>query len=363
MQDDSAIDAVVLCVNNSTDGTASVAQQMAPSLPFALDIVQVELAPDIAHAGTARRIAMDRAALSAGPCGTLLTTDADARVAPDWVRVNVQALAAGAEAVAGRAEIDPVGALQIPAHLHEIDAREVHYASLLQQIECLIDPDLHDPWPRHSEHSGASIAVSVAAYRRAGGIPTVRLGEDRAFFEELRRVDVRIRHEPRARVVVSARLEGRAKGGMADTMKARVQQTQEYVDGTLEHVVATIRRRRLSSIWRACWKQKDRVLGAALARVLRLPPAALNALMHGCYCGEGWAEIEMASPVLCRRPVPLTALNGQTTRAQRWLGASGHPQARAPWPSSAARRCSDGRVAIHMMSEPPAEHTLPSGTA
>jgi hypothetical protein len=118
----------------------------------------------------------------------LLTTDADARVSPDWVADNLAALAAGADAVAGRAEIESEGARLIPAHLHAIDARERAFAALLDEIAALVDPDPADPWPRHDEHTGASIAVSVAAYRRADGMPAAPLGEDRAFFAALRGV-------------------------------------------------------------------------------------------------------------------------------------------------------------------------------
>jgi hypothetical protein len=53
--------------------------------------------------------------------------------------------------------------------------------------------------------------------------PGTPLGEDRAFFDALRRVDARIRHVPGVRVVVSARIVGRAPGGMADTMRRRVE--------------------------------------------------------------------------------------------------------------------------------------------
>jgi hypothetical protein len=44
-------------------------------------------------------------------------------------------------------------------------------------------------------------------------MPATPFGEDRAFFDALRRIDARIRHAPGARVVVSARIVGRAPGG------------------------------------------------------------------------------------------------------------------------------------------------------
>ena len=40
--------------------------------------------------------------------------------------------------------------------------------------------------------------MTVAAYWRAGGMPATPLGEDRAFFDALRRMDARIRHAPGA---------------------------------------------------------------------------------------------------------------------------------------------------------------------
>ena len=37
----------------------------------------------------------------------------------------------------------------------------------------LLDSVFHDPWPRHYQHFGASLAVTADAYRRAGGLPPV----------------------------------------------------------------------------------------------------------------------------------------------------------------------------------------------
>jgi glycosyltransferase involved in cell wall biosynthesis len=241
-QQGAAVDAVVLCLNNCADRSAEAVLSIADQLDFALHVIQIDLPPHLASAGVARRIAMERAAELAGPLGVILTTDADGRVDPDWLKVNLAAIRSGAEAVAGRATIEPNGAKLIPAYLHEMDARECAYAALLDEIRSLVDPDQADPWPRHDEHSGASIAVTVAAYRRAGGMPAVTLAEDRAFFDALRRVDAHIRHEPDANVVVSARTVGRAAGGMADTIRKRIEQMDQFLDDRLEPVRNALRR-------------------------------------------------------------------------------------------------------------------------
>ena len=126
-------DAAVICLNNCTDDSAAVVRRVSRVLPFAVHSLDVCLPPGSACAGMARRIAMDHAAELAGPRGILLTTDADGRVAPDWVAANLAAIAEGADAVAGCAEIEPIGARLIPAHLHAIDARECAYAALLDE--------------------------------------------------------------------------------------------------------------------------------------------------------------------------------------------------------------------------------------
>src|SRR5919202_878116 len=60
--------------------------------------------------GPARRAGMDAACgrlLRAGrPDGLIASTDADSTVAPDWLRTQLSAVAAGAEAIGGRVELD-----------------------------------------------------------------------------------------------------------------------------------------------------------------------------------------------------------------------------------------------------------------
>jgi hypothetical protein len=316
-QRDDRITAAVICLNNTTDDSLGVINSKAPRLPFPVHIMNVTLPPERACAGVARRMAMERAAGLAGPDGVLLTTDADAEVAADWLVRTMAAIAQGAEAVAGQAEIDPVGARRVPAHLHAADAAECAYAALLDRLACLLDPDPADPWPRHSDHSGASIAVTAAAYARAGGMPDVSLGEDRAFFAALRRVDARIRHAPDVRVIVSARTEGRAPGGMADTIKRRMVMMDPYLDDRLEPAVDAARRARLRALLRPAWEA-----GAApqdLRRDLRLAADEFDFVLEPRYFGEAWARAETLSPVLIGRRVRVEDLANETAIAVAML--------------------------------------------
>jgi hypothetical protein len=222
-------------------------------------------------------------------------------------------LRAGADAVAGRAEIDSAGAALIPPHLHAIDARECAYAALLDEIRALLDPDPADPWPRHDEHSGASIAVTVAAYRRAGGMPPEKRAEDRAFFDALRQVDTRIRHDSAARVTVSARIIGRAQGGMADTIRRRIETVDEFLDDRLEPVADSMRRARLRVQLYRAWSGQT----VEIARLSKMLGFAVEACLTVPFFGMAWAEAERRSPILQRRRVALADLALETARAVR----------------------------------------------
>jgi glycosyltransferase involved in cell wall biosynthesis len=306
---------LLLLLNNCTDETAAVANDWTSHSRLRVHIREITLPPCRANAGQARALTMRHAAELAGPEGVLLTTDADGRVYPDWVAASLAALERGCDAVAGRAEIDPVEAALIPATLHEDDARECAYGAMLDEIDALLDPDSADPWPRHNEHSGASIAVTIKAYRRAGGIPAVSLGEDRAFFDALRRTDARIRHAPEVRVIVSGRTEGRAIGGMADTIRRRMKQSDAMIDDRLEPAFNATRRAWLRKQMRRAWMGVRGSCDAPLAEALRLGPTELSALMRTRYFGAAWAAIEKASPLLAKQRVAVADLANQAERA------------------------------------------------
>jgi len=205
---------VLLLVNNASDGTAALARELSGRLPYPLRVSEIDLPPERAHAGWARRLAMDEAGSwldEAGHAdGVILTTDADSRVAADWVATTLAAFDAGADAVAGLVTLDAEEAARLPPALRLRSALEDEYEGLLAELQACLDPEVHDPWPRHAMASGASLAVTLGAYRSVGGLPPVPLGEDRALVAALLSRDARVRHPLDVRVVTSGRLDGRA---------------------------------------------------------------------------------------------------------------------------------------------------------
>lgn len=285
-QDGASPPGVLLLVNNTEDGTVRRVAELSPALRTPVRVVEVVFPTGQAHAGQARRSAMAEADARAPAGVPLLTTDADGRVEPGWLAANLRHLGRGVDAVFGMAVIDPVEALGIPPALHDADAREVAYAALLDEIECLLDPDPDDPWPRHTEHSGASIAVTRTAFRAVGGVPALPLGEDRAFHAALRRADARMVHARDVRVVVSGRILGRAEGGMADTIRRRLAAPDTELDDALEPVMDRVRRVRLRRAARAAFAAGQGERSSF---------------------GEGWAAMELRLPRIRVRVADLAA--------------------------------------------------------
>jgi hypothetical protein len=264
---------------------------------------------------------MQHAAVLAGAHGVLLSTDADSVAAEYWVERNLRAIAAGAAAVCGRILVDPIEAAAIPEQLQADDALECELIGLLDQMAFVLDPDPADPLPRHAEAAGASIAVTAAAYERAGGVPSVPHGEDRAFIAALSRLDLPIRHDPAIRVTVSGRTIGRAAGGMADTIRRRVQQQDEFADDAVEPAGDAYRRcdfrRRVRRAWR------DVRVGFAfdedLPRELGLAPVRLRDTLNSRTFGMAWEMVQAASPFLPRRRVRFAELPRQIALARQLL--------------------------------------------
>ena len=309
-------DRVVLLLNNCSDATETIARALMPDLGFRLQIISRDLPRAEANAGHARRLVMAQAAAEAGSDGVLLTTDADAMVPPDWVSRAVAGLAAGADVVCGRAVIDPLEATLIPAHLHQDDALECQLIARLDDLAWRLDPEPHDPPPRHTEASGASLAVRIAAFRRVGGIPPIASGEDRAFVRALWMMDARLRHDPAIQVTVSGRVVGRAEGGMADAIRRRMVRQDEFTDDQVEPAGDAFRRYRLRRRVRRAWAG---LVDTELAGNLALLPRSLADALALHHFGAAWAHLESVSPMLRRRRVRFTDLASEILAADALL--------------------------------------------
>ncbi len=281
---------IVLLVNNSSDASAKIAHRALRSHGMTGIVIDTTLTPAMATAGWARRLALDVAAEWAGPNTVLMTTDADGRVAPDWAEANLALLAEGAHLVCGRIIPDAAEAAILPKSIAKSDALECSYTKLSIELDAVLDPRPHNPWPHHGLASGASLAITVADYLLVGRMPPLDCSEDRAFAALVERHDLCVRHSDAPLVTVSCRLTGRAQGGMADAIAARIADPDSFADQRLLPARITAHRANMRAALRASWLgtcdigQFMRPLGVSSAHAER----ALRALTFGA-C---WEEVE-----------------------------------------------------------------------
>jgi hypothetical protein len=193
------------------------------------------------------------------------------------------------------------------------DMREQLLRNLQDEIASITDPDPFDPWPRHQQHSGASIAVKAATLRLAGGPPRIAAGEDRALVAKLARLDARIRHALHIKVTVSGRAHGRATGGMAETIKRRLQHRDWLTDASLEPTIDAYRR--ILTCARLRSARRDGENTQSLAADLGINRQTLRAALQAPYFGMAWEIIQQASPLLHRRRVAFADLARETRQA------------------------------------------------
>lgn len=258
--------AVLVALNNTTDQSLAAieaARLRHPGLEIIVD--EAIFAGSDAHAGSARGRAMDGAADIAGPDGFILTTDADTRPPPEWLAENAAAMANGLDIVGGRIVIDEDEPMD-PA-VAAARALADRYWARVRELEDGIDPVPWDPPPRHGDHTGASLCVSVSAYQRCGGVPAIRTGEDRALVQAVIRHGGKLAHPAGIWTRVSPRAEGRADGGMADYMK----NMQERCRANAAVMLPSFAQFRARAAWRRDTRARG---GAALVAELedKLPP-------------------------------------------------------------------------------------------
>lgn len=290
--------AITVLINNSHDNTLNLARDWANSCEIPVLIVNVRFPPALSHAGKARQTALGIASKCVSRQGYLLTTDADSHPYPDWVENSISPMEAGrADMVCGQIFLDPEAAERLPDLILKRGDIEEEYRTISREINHLINPDPVNAWPFHGQTSGASIAVTVRAYREVGGLPAVPVGEDRAFAKAFEVNDLAILYADDAKVWTSSRLGGRAKGGMADTIAARVAGRKHICDESVE-LAETV-------LSRALWRAKFRHAYAASGNLAAIyAEAGINVATDvpdfGTF-GALWAYVENNSPLLAKR--------------------------------------------------------------
>jgi Glycosyl transferase family 2 len=211
---------VIVLANNCHDETAARARGFGGRHPrLILHVVEINFPPERSYVGCARKLLMDEACrrlfLLGRPDGVIVSTDADSFVDPGWIAGIMREVDAGADAVGGRIVADREERSLLHPSVELTYLRQVAYDFLLAELEDLIDPDPFDPFPRHCNHIGASLAVTAGLYAQIGGLPNVLEDEDKALYQAILRSGARFRHSLDVRVTTSARLDGRVEHGFS----------------------------------------------------------------------------------------------------------------------------------------------------
>jgi cellulose synthase/poly-beta-1,6-N-acetylglucosamine synthase-like glycosyltransferase len=133
----------------------------------------------------------------------LLSTDADTTVPPDWVRAHLRHAADGVHAVAGLADLATTDQLATGA---------------LWRYRAIVEHGLHGA--THHHVYGANLGVRADAYLAVGGFPADGSGEDHRLWRRLAVAGYTLVQPVGIRVRTSARLRGRADGGLAGLLRA-----------------------------------------------------------------------------------------------------------------------------------------------
>ncbi len=284
---------VVFMLNNCTDDTFEAIKSLSDQLKFPVVMARVNLPLEFQNAGWARKLAMDCAASLTDEKGFIFSTDADSVADNDWIARKRDEFAKGIDAVAGFVTADWSELSKMPEEILKLGALEWEYQGLSAELEAKADPQSHDPWKRHNQNCGASMAVRSKVYRDIGGLPPLPVGEDRALFDAIRKMDGKIRHSLTAHVTASARMVGRASGGMADALRLRG--SNEYLcDDILEPANALLHRNFTRREARKAWEKGD------LKNWLLKSNFRVDSKIFETF-GLTWENIEKNNQVLARK--------------------------------------------------------------
>jgi len=234
---DAAAYEVLLVLDRCRDRTAATARAAAAAHPdLRLHLLEAP-SPGVGHA---RRTGMDLACarlLAAGRRdGLIASTDADSEPDPDWLRAQLDAIAAGAHAVGGRVELSDAERDALPPQARARRDREA--LERLDRVRARTPPGGR---VEHHQFSGASLGVTAATYEAVGRLPPRVALEDEGFERLLERRGVPIERLAGVRVTTSGRREARARRGLAVDLRRAwwlAERSYRAADFSLERLLA-----------------------------------------------------------------------------------------------------------------------------
>lgn len=132
----------------------------------------------------------------------LLSTDADTTVPAHWVTEHLRHARAGAHGVAGLAELSGEPGLS---------------AEALERYRAILDDGMDGD--THQHVYAANLGLRADVYHRCGGFPPDGPGEEHRLWKAMATSGRRLHRPTQPRVRTSARLRGRAEGGLADLLR------------------------------------------------------------------------------------------------------------------------------------------------
>lgn len=254
---------IIFLANNCADASAQIVRRFKSENPnLQIHLADFSLGRKKSNIGFVRRLlkneAHRRLLTNKLGGGVIMTSDADTRVAPDWIAANLREIETGADAVGGRIiiaddELEKMDAISRKFHLADEE-----YRLLTAAIENFIDYVPHDcAADRHHQHFNASFAVTTEAFRRAGGVPKVKFLEDAALYAALLRVDARFRHSSRVRVFTSSRRLGRSRIGLSNQLNEWKKLGETGADFLVEPAKTIVEKFKLRSRLRQTWQQTN----------------------------------------------------------------------------------------------------------
>ncbi len=197
---------VIVVLDACRDDTGPRATQAAAALGLGLTLMD---GPG-RGSGPARRLGMDEAARMlerADANGLIACTDADSRPTPEWLSRQLDHVRAGARVVAGVIELEPGEAAQLPTGVRRRRSRDAR--TRLERVLA------QEPDAGHHHFAGASLGITVGAYRAVGGLEPVTALEDAAFATRLAAHGITVLRASDVVVHTSARSGGRARRGLS----------------------------------------------------------------------------------------------------------------------------------------------------